>query len=122
VVVTRRRYRDGRASRTAFWSVLTTNHAEAMLASHNHVYWRTRPTPFATWQIIAGNGGSVLEPTLNPSISATGNYYGLTVTTVTNGGRVFLKSYGRDVPSAGYAAAASAYPTTVWDSIDLTWQ
>jgi hypothetical protein len=109
-------------ARDAFWSALTSNHAEAMLAAHNHVYWRARPTTFSTWQIIAGNGGSKLEPTLDMTVPSTGNYYGFTVATVTNDGHVFLRSYGRDVPSAGYTASAAAYPTTVRDSVDLTWQ
>jgi hypothetical protein len=56
------------------------------------------------------------------TIPSTGNYFGFTVTTVTNGGRVFLRSYGRDIPSASYTASAAAYPTTVRDSVDLTWQ
>jgi 3',5'-cyclic AMP phosphodiesterase CpdA len=109
-------------ARDAFWNVLTANHAEAMIAAHNHVYWRARPTSFATWQVIAGNGGSLLEPTLDMTIPSTGNYFGFTVTTVTNDGHVFLRSYGRNVPAAGYTASAAAYPTTVRDSIDLTWK
>ena len=56
------------------------------------------------------------------TIPSTGNYYGFTVTTITNDGRVLLRSYGRDVPSAGYTASAAAYSTTVRDSVDLTWQ
>jgi len=41
--------------------------------------------------------------------------------TVTNSGRVFAKSYGRDVPAAGYATAPTA-PTTLRDSVEITWQ
>ncbi len=110
------------ASRDAFWSALTQGSVEAMFSAHNHVYYRAQPFANTTWQVIAGNGGSPLETTIDLSIPSSGKYYGFVVTTVTNGGRVYAKSYGRDVPAAGYTAAAPAatYPTTVRDSVDIT--
>jgi hypothetical protein len=70
--------------------------------------------------VIAGNGGSPLEETLDLSIPSTGAYYGYTVVSVTNSGRVFSKSYGRDIPAAGYAAPVSAGQATLRDSIEIT--
>ena len=108
--------------RDAFWNALLSGQAEAMLSAHDHVYWRTRPAVGKTWQIIAGNGGSILEPTIDASITPAGKYFGFTVVTVTKGGTVYAKSYGRDVPPTGYMASSSAYPTTVRDSVDITWR
>jgi len=107
--------------RDAFWTALLSGQAEAMLSAHDHVYWRTRPAAGKTWQIIAGNGGSLLEPTIDASITPPGKYYGFTVVTVTKGGTVYAKSYGRDVPAAGYVSSSTAYPTTIRDSVDITW-
>jgi hypothetical protein len=111
-------------SRNAFWTSMVNGKVEAMFSAHNHVYYRTQPVAGKTWMIIGGNGGSPLEATIDPSIPTTGSYYGYVVATVTNGGRVYEQSYGRDIPAAGYAAAAPAtlYPTTVRDSVEITAQ
>jgi hypothetical protein len=107
-------------SRDLFWSSLATNQVEAMFSAHNHVYYRSQPTG-KTWQIIAGNGGTALDATLDVSIASTGNYFGFTLVQVLNSGKVILKSYGRDVPAAGYTAAVTG-ATTVRDSTDITWK
>ena len=109
-------------ARNTFWAALLAGHAEAMFSAHNHVYYRTQPSVGKTWQVIAGNGGSPLEATLTTTIPSTGVYYGFSVVTVTNGGRVYVKSYGRDIPTVGYTAFAENEPTTVRDSIEITWQ
>jgi hypothetical protein len=106
-------------ARDAFWSVLEANKVEGVFSAHNHEYYRAQPTGH-TWQVIAGNGGSPLEATLDLSIPSTGAYYGYTIVSVTNGGRVFSKSYGRDIPAAGYAAPVSAGQATLRDSIEIT--
>jgi hypothetical protein len=108
-------------ARDAFWSALVNNQVEGLFSAHNHVYYRAQPTG-KTWQVIAGNGGSPLDGTLNMTIPSTGNYFGYTVVSVTNSGRVFSKSYGRDVPAAGYATAVPATATTLRDSIEITWK
>jgi len=48
-------------------------------------------------------------------------YYGFTLVEV--GDAVTVTSYGRDVPAAGYFAAApvAQYPTTIRDTFDVTW-
>jgi hypothetical protein len=73
--------------------------------------------------VITIGAGSPLEATLDLTVPSTGAYYGFSVTTVTNGGKVYMKGYGRDIPTAGYTAAASAsvYPTQVRDFINITW-
>ncbi len=104
------------ALRDTFWTAMETNHAEAMLAAHNHLWFKTRPTK--TWQIVAGNGGSLLET----GVTGADAYYGFTHVTVDANGTVTAKSYGRDVPADGYLGASATYPTTVRDTVDLTWK
>lgn len=106
------------AARDQFWSALTTNGVEAMFSAHNHVFWRAVPvTGTRTYQVIAGNGGSKLETTIDPTVPATGKYFGFVVATVRNDGRTYVKGYGRDVPTAGYTAPSAA--ASVRDSFDL---
>ena len=107
-------------SRDAFWNSLTTNQVEAMFSAHNHVFYRSQPTG-KTFQVIAGNGGTALDAGLDVSIPNTGKYFGFTLVQVLNSGRVIMKSYGRDVPAAGYTAAVTE-ATTVRDSTEITWK
>ena len=105
-------------TRDQFWSALTAQHVDAMFSAHNHVYWRAQPVAgTSTWQVIAGNGGSRLETTIDPSVPTSGAYYGFVVTTVRNDGRVVIRSFGRDVPAAGYTAMST--PSTVRDSFEV---
>jgi hypothetical protein len=107
------------AMRNQLWSALEGSRCEAMLAAHNHLYYKVRPDSGKTWQVIAGNGGS----SLIPGLDAKDMFFGFSVVTVTKGGRVYLKSMGRDQPAGGYLAPcpASQYPTTLRDSVELTW-
>jgi hypothetical protein len=107
-------------ARDAFWGSLVSNQVEAMFSAHNHVYYRSQPTG-KTWMIIAGNGGTPIDATADPTIASTGTYFGFTLVTVTNSGRVFSKSYGRDVPAAGYDKAPTV-ATTLRDSVEITWK
>jgi hypothetical protein len=106
-------------SRNIFWSSLVTNQVEAMFSAHNHVFWRGQPTG-KTYQVIAGNGGTALDATVDPSIPGTGTYFGYTLVQVLNSGRVIMKSYGRNVPTTNYTAATSA--ATLRDSLEITWK
>ncbi|SRR5579883_290027 len=107
-------------NRSDLWQSLENNHVEAMLASHVHVFWPFQPHHAKTWMLVGGNGGTQLEKNLPPNKQ----YFGFTLVTVMKSGRVIVKSYGRDVPKEGYAAvaASSKYPTTVRDSLDVTWK
>jgi len=107
-------------ARDAFWGSLVSNQVEAMFSAHNHVYYRSQPSG-KTWMVIAGNGGTPIDAGVDMTISGTGNYFGFTLVTVTNSGRVFSKSYGRDVPAAGYATAPTV-ATTLRDSVEITWK
>ena len=104
--------------RDAFWNALEANHAEAMIAAHNHLWWKTQPNK--TWQIVAGTGGSLLES----GVTGADAYYGFTLVEVDKSGTVTITSHGRDVPSAGYmgSAPAATYPTSVRDTVDVTWK
>ncbi len=104
--------------RDAFWSAMENSRADAMLAAHNHLWYKENPDPGKTWQIVAGNGGSLLEP----GVIDADAYYGFTTVDVDANGTVTVKSHGRDVPSAGYMAPAAAYPTTVRETVDVTWK
>ncbi|GAC1352046.1 MAG: hypothetical protein NVSMB1_11030 [Polyangiales bacterium] len=104
------------AQRDAFWKALESNHADAMIAAHNHLWFKTQPVK--TWQIIAGNGGSPLET----GVSGKDAYYGFTRVAVSASGSVTLTSHGRDLPSDGYLGKAAAYPTTVRDTVELAWK
>lgn len=106
-------------ARDAFWNTLLTNQVEAMFSAHNHMFYRTQPANGKTWMIIAGNGGSKLEASVDATIPGTGVYFGFTLVQVTNGGRVIMKSYGRDVPAPYTAATTRA---TMRDSTELTWK
>lgn len=106
------------SERDDFWTSLVSNRAEAMLAAHDHLYYRTKGPNGDTWQIIAGNGGSKLEQVVD---QASINYYGFTLVTVFKNGRVAVTSYGRDVPEEGYLAPSADYPTTIRDQAEITW-
>jgi hypothetical protein len=107
-------------NRTDLWDALEANHAEAMIGSHIHIYDRFQPHHAKTWMIISGNGGTPLNENLPPNKK----YFGFIVVSILKSGKVILKSYGHDVPAEGYAAACpeSKYPTTLRDSLDITWK
>jgi hypothetical protein len=110
------------ASRNAFWAALQSGQAEAMFSAHNHVFYRSQPTNGKTWMVIAGGGGSSLEPTIDPSIPTTGAYFGFTLVSVTNSGRVIARTYGRPVPAGGYTSSTGVTPATLRDSTEITWK
>ncbi len=107
-------------ARDAFWTSLVNNQVEATFSAHNHVYYRSQPTG-KTWMIIAGNGGTPIDATADATLASTGTYFGYTLVTVLNNGRVFSKSYGRDVPAATYTQAPAG-ATTLRDSVEITWK
>ncbi len=106
------------ACQTALWSAMTTNHVEAMITAHNHVYRRLQPKGTGTpWMIIPGNGGS----TLDSNLPADQNY-GFTVVSVMKSGKVKMKTYARAFgPLYNSPSPVATYPTTVVDTADITW-
>lgn len=103
------------ALRDEFWHSTVDNNADAMFAAHDHLYSPARGPFGNTWQIIAGNGGSRIESVVN---QASINYFGYTAVTVT-GHRAIVRSFGRDIPAAGYLVSSVAYPTTLRDVADI---
>ena len=109
---------DGLSNGGDVMALLDLNHGEAMLAAHNHLYYRLQPAGVKAWQIIAGNGGSVLDATASPNKL----FFGYTLIKVFTSGRVMAYSYGRDLPVSGYLGSTVGIPTTVRDSVDITWK
>jgi hypothetical protein len=99
--------------RDKFWSILENANTVALLAAHNHMWFRSQPHTGKTWQVVAGNGGSKLDF----GIPASASYYGFTTVSVMKSGNVLVQSYGRDLPAAGYNASAAGIATTVRDSL-----
>ncbi|MBL6445987.1 metallophosphoesterase [Fulvivirga sp. 29W222] len=92
------------------WSAMNKNRSEAMLSAHEHLFWAGQPAGSASWQIIAGNGGTTLD---------SGDYFGFTEVKVMTDGTVKAYSHGRPVPSPDYGAPTGS--TTVRDTFDITW-
>lgn len=106
------------SDRDEFWTSLVKNKTEAMLAAHNHVYYRAKGPNGNTWQINAGNGGSKFDKVVDQSKN---NAFGYSVVSVMKDNHVIVTSYGRDVPKDGYLAPSDKYPTTVRDRGDISW-
>jgi hypothetical protein len=75
------------------------------LASHVHLWdaanLASNEEATATWQVIAGNGGSQLDDRWEPRSpwgAATEPFYGFSVVRIHESGRTFVDSYGRAVP------------------------
>ena len=103
--------------RYMLWYSMERNRAEAMITAHNHVYYKIQPNKGKTWQIIAGNGGSTLSDKVKDPKQ---KFFGYTLISVYTNGKVICNSYGRDLPAAGYYAKTDKNPTTIRDSVDLT--
>lgn len=109
---------DGLRNGGDVMSLLNLNRGEAMLAAHNHLYYRVQPPGGQAWQIIAGNGGSLLDASAYPDRA----FFGYTLVKVFTNGKVKAFSYGRDLPTSGYLGSSAGIPTTVRDSVDITWK
>ena len=104
--------------RDALWGMLADANAEAMLSAHNHLYFRTQGAVGATWQVVAGNGGSPIEPIIDRENQS---WFGYSVVTVHRNNQVTLTSYAHQVPTAGYLTSSAGYPTVIRDEADITW-
>jgi hypothetical protein len=101
--------------RDDFWASMENNGAEAMFSAHNHLWYKHRPSFNGAWQIIVGNGGSVLEA----SVEGDDAYYGFTQVTVGHHGEVTVTSFGRAVPAEGYLEPSDKYPTSIRDTVSI---
>jgi len=109
------------ANRDAFWTSLEANHVEAMFASHVHSWQKIQPHANKTWQIIAGNGGSQWDSIWVEYQKPAATYQGYTLVKVDSLGSVKVESWGHDVDNATYFMAVPGTPTTLKDSVDVTW-
>ena len=103
----------------ALFTMLESQSVEAMLASHNHLWWAARPKG-KTWQVVAGNGGSELDVAVGTA--GVGTYFGFSVVQVMSDGTVSLDSHGRDVPASGYLGSSVGTTTTIREHDDLTFR
>ncbi len=104
------------AQRDSFWTVLENAHAEAMFAAHEHIWDTIQGHKGKTWQVIAGNGGSAVESTLNPVVNKKWNeppynYHGFTLVSVYTNGKIVCQSMGHDI-GAHYWDEVPSNPTT----------
>ncbi len=104
--------------RNQFWDELINEGVGYYLVAHAHLWDLTTPiSPISllqhTVQVIAGNGGSVIDPLW--AASGKPQFYGFTLVQVRKSGAVVLKSYGRDFDHANYLAPSppDVYPTTI---------
>jgi hypothetical protein len=107
------------AERDALWAAFADAHVEAMLSAHNHLYYRTQGWTGATWQVIAGNGGTPIEPLISP-YKEQQSYFGYSVVTVHRNNRVTLTAYAHHI-GASYLSGSPENPTFVGEQADLTW-
>ena len=108
------------ANRDSFWTALEDNHVEAMIASHVHSWQKIQPHSGKTWQIIAGNGGSQWDSIWVEYQKPASTYQGYTLVKV-SGASVKVESWGHDVDNARYFDSLPNVPTTMKDSVDITW-
>jgi hypothetical protein len=79
-----------------------TPKVKAYLCAHAHE-WEARRLGGSggVWQVIAGNGGSELEPDWHP---AGGTFYGFTLVKLYTSGKVSVTSFQRPVPEPYFSA------------------
>jgi Calcineurin-like phosphoesterase len=104
----------------AIWPVMDSNRVEAMLSAHSHQYDRLQPNANKSYQVIAGNGGSLYEH--KAKNDSTRQFFGYTIVYVMNNGQVMLQSMGRSVPYNNYTESIPAsLPTTIRDTVNISW-
>lgn len=104
--------------RNQFWDELNSAGVGYYLVAHAHIWHSDTPvSPTSslrhTVQIIAGNGGTKLDP--GWALSGADTYFGFTLVQVLKNGKVVVKSYGRDFDPTNYLAPSPAdlFPTTI---------
>lgn len=103
--------------RDSFWNTLQQYQADAFFSAHVHVSDTIRPTG-KTWQVIAGNGGSLVEPAF---VSPPNAYFGYVVVSVYTNNQVHVNNMGRDavMTDARYQDATPGNPTTLRASYNI---
>lgn len=102
--------------RDSFWKYMENNEAQAMFAAHEHVWDKIQPHAGKTWQIVAGNGGSLVETTW---MGADQSYFGFTLVSIYKNNQVNVKSYGRTADMSKYSLPQDSFPTTIRQDINI---
>ena len=110
------------AQRDSLWKYFENNNTAAMFTAHEHLWDTIHPHAGKTWQVIAGNGGTRVEPVW---VGAGQKYYGYTIVNVYNDRKINVMGVGRNTdqnPTAGatpYAVNEDLYPSTVRNSFNI---
>ncbi len=107
--------------RDSLWKYLENNNCEAMFSAHEHLWDTIHPHYGKTWQVIAGNGGSRVEPVW---VGAGRQYYGYTLVTLYTDRKVNVIGFGRNTdmsPVVGtpFTINEDANPTTVRNNFNI---
>jgi uncharacterized protein YjiK len=108
--------------RDSLWKYLEDNNCEAMFSAHEHLWDSIHPHAGKTWQVIAGNGGSRVEPVW---VGAGKQYYGYTLVNLYTDKKVNVMGLGRNTgqsTTAGgtpYPVNEDANPTTVRNDFNI---
>ncbi|MDN3656733.1 metallophosphoesterase [Ferruginibacter paludis] len=108
--------------RDSLWKYLEDNNCEAMFSAHEHLWDSIHPHTGKTWQVIAGNGGSRVEPVW---VGAGKQYYGYTLVNLYTDKKVNVMGLGRNTgqsTTAGgtpYPVNEDANPTTVRNTFNI---
>jgi hypothetical protein len=102
------------AKRDSLWKYLEDYNAEAMFSAHEHLFDTINPHKGSTWQVVAGNGGSRVEPVWK---GAGKQYYGYTLVNLYSDRKVNVMGLGRntdmsDVVGSPFTINEDANPTT----------
>ncbi len=104
--------------RNQFWDELNSGGVGYYMVAHAHVWHFSTPISGTssqqhTVQIIAGNGGTKLDPLWE--LSGADPYFGFTLVQVLKNGEVIMKSYGRSFDPTNYLAPSppTLFPTTI---------
>lgn len=101
---------DGLPEGPTLWPAFNTNTVAAMLSAHVHDYQRMQPGNMGTYQIVAGNGGSLGQAP----------FFGYSTIHILRSGKIKLVSRGFDVGPTYYVNPPSV-PFVVKDSTTLSW-
>ncbi len=108
--------------RDSLWKYLEDNNCEAMFSAHEHLWDSIHPHAGKTWQVIAGNGGSRVEPVW---VGTGKQYYGYTLVNLYTDKKVNVMGLGRNTTqstTAGgtpYPVNEDANPTTVRNDFNI---
>ena len=102
--------------RDSFWKYMEYFQADAMFAAHEHLWDTIHPHTGKTWQVIAGNGGSLVEATW---MSSDKSYFGFTLVSLYTNNQVNLKSYGRYGDMSKYTLDQDTNLTTIRSNFNI---